>query len=63
MNPGELVPDVVRAIDMRVYRGKRADREFQQRRAPSEAPPRRSERSVAARTAGAGTNPAWGRSV
>jgi PPOX class probable F420-dependent enzyme len=26
-----LVPDVVRAIDMRVYRGKRADREFQQR--------------------------------
>jgi PPOX class probable F420-dependent enzyme len=28
----ELVPDVVRAIDMRVYRGKRADREFQSRR-------------------------------
>jgi len=28
----ELVPDVLRAIDMRVYRGKRADREFQQRR-------------------------------
>lgn len=27
----ELVPDVVRAIDMRVYRGKRADREFQAR--------------------------------
>jgi PPOX class probable F420-dependent enzyme len=26
-----LVPDVVRAIDMRVYRGKRADREFQRR--------------------------------
>jgi PPOX class probable F420-dependent enzyme len=26
-----LVPDVLRAIDMRVYRGKRADREFQQR--------------------------------
>ena len=27
----ELVPNVTRAIDMRVYRGKRADREFQQR--------------------------------
>ena len=27
----ELVPEVIRAIDMRVYRGKRADREFQQR--------------------------------
>ena len=27
----ELVPDVVRAIDMTVYRGKRADREYQQR--------------------------------
>lgn len=27
-----LQPDVLRAIDMRVYRGKRADREFQQRR-------------------------------
>lgn len=27
----ELVPDVVRAIDMRVYRGKRADREYQAR--------------------------------
>ena len=27
----ELRPDVLRAIDMRVYRGKRADREFQQR--------------------------------
>jgi PPOX class probable F420-dependent enzyme len=27
----ELVPDVTRAIDMRVYRGKRADREYQQR--------------------------------
>jgi len=26
-----LEPDVLRAIDMRVYRGKRADREFQQR--------------------------------
>lgn len=26
-----LVPDVVRAIDMRVYRGKRADRDFQRR--------------------------------
>jgi PPOX class probable F420-dependent enzyme len=26
----ELVPEVVRAIDMRVYRGKRADREYQQ---------------------------------
>jgi PPOX class probable F420-dependent enzyme len=29
----ELVPDVRRAIDMRVYRGKRADREFQARSA------------------------------
>ena len=28
----ELVPDVFRAIDMRVYRGKRADREFQAHR-------------------------------
>ena len=28
----ELVPDVVRAIDMRVYRGKRADREYQEQR-------------------------------
>ena len=27
-----LVPDVFRAIDMRVYRGKRADREYQQER-------------------------------
>lgn len=27
----KLVPEVVRAIDMRVYRGKRADREFQER--------------------------------
>jgi ribosomal protein S13 len=27
-----LVPEIVRAIDMRVYRGKRADREFQRRR-------------------------------
>ena len=26
-----IVPDVMRAIDMRVYRGKRADREFQER--------------------------------
>jgi hypothetical protein len=25
----ELIPDVVRAIDMRVYRGKRGDRDFQ----------------------------------
>lgn len=32
----ELVPTVVRAIDMRVYRGKRADREFQQRAAPGD---------------------------
>ena len=28
----ELAPDVFRAIDMRVYRGKRADREYQQER-------------------------------
>jgi len=28
----EIVPEVRRAIDMRVYRGKRADREFQARR-------------------------------
>lgn len=28
----ELVPEVRRAIDMRVYRGKRADRDFQERR-------------------------------
>jgi PPOX class probable F420-dependent enzyme len=27
----ELVPEVIRAIDMRVYRGKRGDREYQQR--------------------------------
>lgn len=27
-----LEPEVMRAIDMRVYRGKRADREFQERR-------------------------------
>ena len=27
----ELQPEVVRAIDMRVYRGKRADRDFQRR--------------------------------
>jgi hypothetical protein len=27
----EIVPTTVRAIDMRVYRGKRADREFQAR--------------------------------
>jgi PPOX class probable F420-dependent enzyme len=31
----ELVPDVMRAIDMRVYRGKRGDREFQERREPT----------------------------
>lgn len=31
----ELVPEVFRAIDMRVYRGKRADREFQERRNPA----------------------------
>lgn len=30
-----LVPDVWRAIDMTVYRGKRADREFQERGAPA----------------------------
>lgn len=30
----ELVPEVRRAIDMRVYRGKRADREYQERGAP-----------------------------
>jgi hypothetical protein len=29
----ELRPDVVRAIDMRVYRGKRADRDFQRHQA------------------------------
>ncbi len=28
-----VVPDTMRAIDMRVYRGKRADREFQERQA------------------------------
>ena len=28
----KLVPDVWRAIDMRVYRGKKADREFQEQR-------------------------------
>jgi hypothetical protein len=28
----ELVPEVRRAIDMRVYRGKRADREYQAER-------------------------------
>jgi hypothetical protein len=27
----ELVPEVTRAIDMRVYRGKRGDREYQRR--------------------------------
>lgn len=32
-----LVPDVVRAIDMRVYRGKRADRDFQRRAATADA--------------------------
>ena len=26
----ELTPEVFRAIDMRVYRGKRADRQYQQ---------------------------------
>lgn len=31
----ELVPEVQRAIDMRVYRGKRGDREFQARSAGS----------------------------
>ncbi len=30
-----LEADVMRAIDMRVYRGKRADREYQSRHAPS----------------------------
>jgi hypothetical protein len=30
----ELVPDVFRAIDMRVYRGKRGDRQYQQRQGP-----------------------------
>ena len=34
----ELVPEVFRAIDMRVYRGKRADREFQERRAALVSP-------------------------
>lgn len=29
-------PDVVRAIDMRVYRGKRADRDFQERQASAD---------------------------
>jgi ribosomal protein S13 len=33
----ELVPDVQRAIDMRVYRGKRGDRDYQARSAESEA--------------------------
>lgn len=31
----ELVPDMFRAIDMRVYRGKRADRAYQERRSPA----------------------------
>ncbi len=31
-----LVPQVIRAIDMRVYRGKRADREYQARAAAAE---------------------------
>ena len=31
----ELRPDVLRAIDMRVYRGKRGDREYQERGATS----------------------------
>jgi len=35
-----IQPTVVRAIDMRVYRGKRADREFQARSMGEEAPPR-----------------------
>ncbi|MEX0783800.1 MAG: pyridoxamine 5'-phosphate oxidase family protein [Dehalococcoidia bacterium] len=30
-----LTPEVTRAIDMRVYRGKRADREYQEARPPS----------------------------
>ena len=34
----ELVPDVFRAIDMRVYRGKRGDRDFQARGAEAPAP-------------------------
>ena len=37
----ELVPEVTRAIDMRVYRGKRADREFQARTAADESPDQR----------------------
>lgn len=32
-----LTPEVTRAIDMRVYRGKREDREFQERRRSSES--------------------------
>ena len=34
----ELRPDVVRAIDMRVYRGKRADRDFQRQAAEVSRP-------------------------
>jgi len=34
----ELQPEVVRAIDMRVYRGKRADRDFQHRQPRTGAP-------------------------
>src|SRR5438093_10870026 len=34
----ELVPEVSRAIDMRVYRGKRADREWQAGRGDSRGP-------------------------
>lgn len=33
-----LTPEVTRAIDMRVYRGKRADREFQARQQPGSEP-------------------------
>ncbi|MEO1060839.1 MAG: pyridoxamine 5'-phosphate oxidase family protein [Actinomycetota bacterium] len=35
----ELRPEVTRAIDMRVYRGKRADREYQARRGDGSAVP------------------------
>jgi PPOX class probable F420-dependent enzyme len=35
----ELVPEVWRAIDMRVYRGKRADREYAARRSPGAGSP------------------------
>jgi len=33
----ELTPEVLRAIDMRVYRGKRADREYQRRHRADES--------------------------